>query len=229
MCHISRMFCSQCGKEGIPIPRKESHLREKFHKKWLYCPSCKKKTNHIECRTEIEITEFLEEFAKSKMKRLYILCGIPGAGKSTWVNKIIKQDKNSIVISRDKIRFSMLNENDEYFAKEKEVWEQYVKEIKEAKENNIYLDATHLNRRSRDKIKNCLNLNEYDEVNCIFFDVNLNICLSRNRDRVGRAFVPEETIKEMHSSLRLPTQSEKFTHIYIVNESGDINEYFYDI
>ena len=46
----SRFFCTQCGKEGIPIVRKQSAQREPGHLKKLYCIFCQKEVNHAEIR-----------------------------------------------------------------------------------------------------------------------------------------------------------------------------------
>ena len=54
------------------------------------------------------------------MAELILMMGIPGSGKSTWVKNHMKSD--DIYISRDEIRFSLLQPGDEYFSKEKEVW-----------------------------------------------------------------------------------------------------------
>jgi predicted kinase len=45
------------------------------------------------------------------MTVLYLMCGIPGSGKSTW----IKQNKieSDAVISRDVVRFSLVKEHEE--------------------------------------------------------------------------------------------------------------------
>ena len=43
-------FCTECGKEGIPIARTIRHQREPGHLKKIYCLYCKKETNHAEVR-----------------------------------------------------------------------------------------------------------------------------------------------------------------------------------
>ena len=48
---ISRMFCCNCGKEGVPIGRKAGHYREAGHLKKLYCIYCGKEWNHAEVRS----------------------------------------------------------------------------------------------------------------------------------------------------------------------------------
>lgn len=46
---IHEFYCTQCGKCGIPVPRKLGSLRECGHLKMLYCIFCGKVTNHAEC------------------------------------------------------------------------------------------------------------------------------------------------------------------------------------
>ena len=47
---ISTFKCTECGKEGIPISRKQNNQRESGHLKKIYCVHCKKETNHVEIR-----------------------------------------------------------------------------------------------------------------------------------------------------------------------------------
>ena len=85
------------------------------------------------------------------LSKLYLMCGVPGAGKSTWVEQ---HKGEGVVISRDKIRFSMLHETDEYFSKEPFVYQEFIKQITEALDTNglVFADATHLNGSSRIKL-----------------------------------------------------------------------------
>lgn len=57
-----KFFCLKCGREGIPVYRAGNQLREKFHKKKLYCIYCKQEVNHIEIRNPKEEAEFKEKF-----------------------------------------------------------------------------------------------------------------------------------------------------------------------
>lgn len=59
---VHRFFCINCGKEGIPLARQTSLKKEKFHRKKLYCATCNKVLNHIECRSDIEVYEFKEQY-----------------------------------------------------------------------------------------------------------------------------------------------------------------------
>ena len=56
---ISTFKCTVCGKEGIPISRKQSNQRKAGHLKKIYCIYCKKETNH----TEIREFDYIDEFS----------------------------------------------------------------------------------------------------------------------------------------------------------------------
>ena len=56
---ISTFKCTECGKEGIPISRKQSNQRESGHLKKIYCVHCKKETNHVEIREFDYADQFL--------------------------------------------------------------------------------------------------------------------------------------------------------------------------
>ena len=57
-----RFFCIKCGKEGIPLARKQGHKHERFHRKKLYCPYCKMEINHVECQTDDDVYNFRADF-----------------------------------------------------------------------------------------------------------------------------------------------------------------------
>ena len=133
------------------------------------------------------------------IKKIYLLCGIPGSGKSTWAKKQIESNSNASWISRDIVRFSMVNENEEYFSKESIVFLEFVKRINEAIKiyDFIYIDATHINISSRNKILKKLNLKDC-EVIPVNFIVSLETAIKRNNKRTGRAFIPTKVIEKMY-------------------------------
>lgn len=161
------------------------------------------------------------------MKTIWMLSGAPGSGKSTWVCKNCLP--NSQIISRDQIRFSMLKDSDDYFKYEDEVWREYIKQISDAIKNpsiaNIYLDATHLNEKSRNKALDELeHLVNNININIIYFDVCIAVCCQRNALRAGRAKVPEKTIVNMIQRFQLPTFGEKYKYneIWRIDAQGNI-------
>lgn len=59
-------YCIKCGNKGLPIIRTNNRLKEKFHRKKLYCLHCKQEINHIECRTFEEVEEFKKRFTNGE-------------------------------------------------------------------------------------------------------------------------------------------------------------------
>lgn len=84
----------------------------------------------------------------------------------------------------------------------------FIKEIcKSLEENeNTYVDATHLNKRSRYKLYSAIGLNllEKTYVTIIYINVPLELCLERNAKREGRAKVPEKELISMYDALEKP-------------------------
>ena len=132
------------------------------------------------------------------MSTLYLVSGVPGAGKSTWIKNHITID--DVHVSRDRIRFSMLDDGDEYFAKEDEVFERFVHDVQMYLDRgkNVYADATHLGAPSRWKLINRLNLEGHDLI-ALNFLASLDKCLLRNEQREGLAYVPPSVIRRMYN------------------------------
>ena len=55
-------YCIKCGNRGIPLQRRKSLTKEKFHRKKLYCIYCKEEVNHAEVKNDYEVQEFKEAF-----------------------------------------------------------------------------------------------------------------------------------------------------------------------
>lgn len=155
------------------------------------------------------------------MKSLYLLCGPAGAGKSTWVkNQNSSTLGKTIHISRDAIRFNMLKDDEDYFAHENEVFDEFIdvinNQILYADVDTIFVDATHLNQKSRNKTLDRLFL---DNVNLYAVNVNptLGVCLAQNEKREGRAYVPPTVIARMWDTYTPPAKNEKYHYKRIIN------------
>ena len=137
-----------------------------------------------------------------KLKKVWLLAGIPGSGKSTWVRQQIAE-KGGVHCSRDEIRFSLLKDGEDYFSHEDEVIRLWTEKVHQAilslDAGDVYIDATHLTEKSRAKIINSLPTTNYT-ITTVFFDVPLDVCLTRNAQREGRAFVPPQVIRNMYAS-----------------------------
>lgn len=161
------------------------------------------------------------------MKKLYLMCGIPGVGKSTWIQNHKKCIDGCVcVVSRDAIRFSLVPEGEEYFSREDEVYDKFVKDICAglAAADNVIADATHLNIGSRTKLLRAVgkyvDLSDV-EVNAIVLDMPLDLALERNELRKDtRAYVPRGVIRRMASSFKQPEFIEGFKKIYVYRPNG---------
>lgn len=156
------------------------------------------------------------------MANIIIMCGIPGSGKSTYVEKY--RGKHDIYISRDLIRFSMLEKGQEYFGKEKLVFDTFVKIINQSLKinniENIWVDATHINPPSRYKILRRIS-KQYNSLKIVVMDTPLSVCIDRNNYREGRAKVPESAINGMYKNFKMPTFEEGYDEIITVDIYGN--------
>lgn len=141
--------------------------------------------------------------------QIYVLCGVPGAGKSTWAEQHLREKP---IVSRDAIRFAMVDETEEYFSREGEVFDSFIKAIVGACKSFecCVIDATHISKASRRKLFRALDghiKGRYDTT-MVYFNVPLGTCLKRNKLRDGRALVPEEAIHNMFNQLTEPEYNE---------------------
>ena len=139
------------------------------------------------------------------MKTLYMMIGIPGSGKSTWLKTYADC---GVIVSRDEIRFSMVREDEPYFSRETEVFNRFIETIQEFINDeyteNIYVDATHVNKAGRNKVLKRLNLDNVDKTVGVIATTPLHTCLLRNSLREGRLQVPESAIQNMALSFEWP-------------------------
>ncbi len=159
-----------------------------------------------------------------KQKILYLMSGPPGCGKSTWVERQLWQDGGTW-ISRDKIRFALIQEGEDYFSHEEEVFDKFIADIQGAINDplgtNIYVDATHLNKTARDRVLKRLNTTLVDEINCVFFKIDSETCIERNEQRTGLARVPRSVIRRMWHTHTMPDADENFNKIIIIDKEGN--------
>lgn len=152
----------------------------------------------------------------SEKNKVFIMIGCPGSGKST-IAELLAGERDKIV-SRDEIRFEMVSEDEPYFAREEQVFNVFIDDINKniamCEDVGIYVDATHLNKYSRNKVISRLKGNF--ELAAVYVKTPLMECLRRNELRKGtRSYVPKATVKAMFNKLKEPKLEEGFDKIYI--------------
>lgn len=154
------------------------------------------------------------------MSKLIMMVGVPGSGKSTWIQN--NKEDTDVVISRDAIRFSILKDGEEYFSHEGDVFTEFVWQIATALagEHTVIADATHLNKGSRAKVLNKVR-KLADEIEAVVIDVDLITALERNDKREGRALVPRGVIRRMYAQMEAPEESEGFNKITFIREDEE--------
>ena len=136
-----------------------------------------------------------------KKAKLYVMCGIPGSGKSTFAKEKLG---HIYYVSRDAIRFSLEKENEEYFNAEKDVFSKFVAEINQCLGlgQDCVADATHLNELSRRKLLKAITA----ECDVVFVEMLTPVatCKIYNNNREGRARVPDDAMNRMAQAFVRP-------------------------
>lgn len=160
-----------------------------------------------------------------KPKRLLILVGAPGSGKSFWAKNYLDENPYGAYVSRDEIRYSKIGPNDYYFSNEDAVFNEFCNQIRIDLQSDIFdyviADATHLNQRGRNKLIRGIGAaaNEAERI-AVVMETPLSTCLERNATRTGRANVPESAITKMHYSFTDPEEDSLISYADIWHIGG---------
>ena len=155
------------------------------------------------------------------MVKFYMLCGLPGAGKSMYADKL--KEKKVIIHSSDVIREELGDVNDQ--SKNEEVFKILHKRIREDLKSgkSVCLDATNLNRRRRIAFLNELKNIPCEKI-CVLVATPFEECLKQNFNRDRK--VPEEVLWRMYKSFNVPCEQEGWDEIIVHYPNEEWKEYY---
>lgn len=159
------------------------------------------------------------------MADLYIMCGLPGSGKSTFAKELAEKE-NAIIVSTDSIRQEFYGNEEIQGDTEKVFKKAYIDILNNLnRNNNVIFDATNINFKSRiDIVKR---YKKYaDKIICVFRATPYEVCLERNSKRDRK--VPEQVIRRMYEHFFVPQMYEGFDRIIVDMEIEHLNYYAWE-
>ena len=146
-----------------------------------------------------------------KPKGVVILAiGLPGSGKTTWFKR-----RGVTPLSSDLLRTMLFDDIEEqrYQGLVFSTLRSLLRARLVARMPWNYVDATNLSPKERKQWIHMARGFGY-EVQAVFFDVPIDVCLERNRRR--ERVVPEDVMRRMAAKLKPPSFSEGFNKIVVV-------------
>jgi predicted kinase len=211
----------QTGKIGQERPTGAAPLVPSYDFDRSPKPSHGEPRGRIEVETQPEslssppTTNAIPEPPKPAQKRaprgvVVLTIGLPGSGKSTWYKR-----RGITPLSSDLLRTILFDNITEqrYQHLVFSTLRSLLRARLIAKMPWNYVDATNLSPHERKQWIKMAKGFGY-EVQAVFFDVPLEVCLERNRRR--ERVVPDDIMQRMASKLKPPTFAEGFSKIVVV-------------
>jgi predicted kinase len=149
--------------------------------------------------------------------RIVVLVGLPGSGKSTYLATVVQSGGG---LSSDAVRRLLADDETD-----QSIHVQVFQTLRYLLEQRLsigrpatYIDATNLTPEERRPYLE-IGRKWSCEVEAVFFDVPVEVCLERNAARARK--VPEEALVKMAGKLVPPSEEEGFTRILVVAGGPD--------
>jgi predicted kinase len=151
------------------------------------------------------------------MSKVYVLVGVPGSGKSTWVANQ-EWAKDCVYVSSDHFLEEEAKRQGKTY---NDVFKEYVNEaitlmldkVVEAREagKDIIWDQTSVSVKSRKKKFQMLP--DYDHIAVVFDTPQVSELMRRLASRPGKS-IPWEVVSSMINNFEMPTEEEGFKEIW---------------
>lgn len=150
----------------------------------------------------------------SQPARIIVLVGLPGSGKSTYLEKL-----GATALSSDHIRWLLVDDaTDQSIHRDVFATVRYLLRRRlQLKRPATYIDATNLTRKDRRAYIKMGDLYGC-RVEAVYFDVPIEVCKERNRGRTR--VVPEEAIEMLAARLQVPSIEEGFASVTRIGLEG---------
>lgn len=143
----------------------------------------------------------------------YMLCGVPGAGKSTAIKKIQQMNPDAVVVCPDEYR-KQLGGTYNHFADDDKIWNVLCpNDVNETINSgqSVIFDATNVTAKRRKSILNWIKAPAKKVA--VVVEVPLAVALKQNQQRDPDKVVPDDVIKRMFDQFEYPTTSEGFDEV----------------